>query len=232
MNQQNKNGANMKNDHWIITQEGLHFINDMTALAMHELKNKLAIINENSGLIQDLFFMAKQGRELNIERIEAISHKIQKQVKLSDAIIKKVNHFSQSLDLNQQDADLEQVMNSVVSLADRLIEKRGYSIQIISPAEPIIINENLFILKNLLWKVIDLLSFPGDQGSALEISFKEERQGPLIFFKTGSQADSLYNNILESHEINAMVRHLNVEFKPLSDQAGIGLFWPDDIKKN
>lgn len=219
----NKNGEGMTKDHWTITQEGFHFISDMTASAMHEIKNKLAIINENSGLIQDLFFMAKQGREIDIERIESISHKIQKQVKLSDAIIKKINLFSQSMDMNDQDVDIEQAMISVVSLADRLIEKRGCSIHIAESPEPVIIHTNLFFFKNLLWRILDVVCRPDGSGLPLHISFQLKPENPLIHFNTGPQTDQHYDVLTRSDEITALLDLIGFKIKAFYDTGQICL---------
>ena len=48
----------------IVTESGLQFFGKMTASISHEIKNVLAIINENAGLLEDLALMADRGAEI------------------------------------------------------------------------------------------------------------------------------------------------------------------------
>lgn len=214
----------------------MRFIEEMTASAMHELKNKLAIINENSGLVQDLTFIAKQkGNPLDIDRIDAISNKISQQVYRSDDIIKKVNRFCQSLDLPEQETDLEKTVVFVTALADRLIEKEECQVKLISPDTPVTVNTHPFFLKNLLWKVLDFLCISKGSSSLITITFNAEEKKKAVIFSSGTDAGSLIqeNDILtDSRDIHDLAQYLGAELTYLGESKDIGLIWSENTKNH
>ena len=56
----------------IIAETGLQFFGRISASISHELKNVLAIINENAGLLEDLTSMADRGKPIDSARLKAI----------------------------------------------------------------------------------------------------------------------------------------------------------------
>jgi hypothetical protein len=48
-----------------IAETGLQFYGKITASVSHEIKNVLAIINENAGLLEDFTFMADRGKPID-----------------------------------------------------------------------------------------------------------------------------------------------------------------------
>jgi len=57
-------------------ENALKFFGKMTASISHELKNVLAIINENAGLLEDLCAMAEKGRPVDPVRIKPCPEKL------------------------------------------------------------------------------------------------------------------------------------------------------------
>ena len=209
-----------------LIQAGMRFIEEMTASAMHELKNKLAIINENSGLVQDLSEMARQkGRSLDIERIENISTKIQEQVHRSDKIIKKVNQFSHDMDQPVQSVDLLQALNVVMSMGDRLIEKHGCLVNVELPESPIEVNTHLFHLKNILWRVLEPLCRSAGAAGQVDIFFAQRK----IVFKIMNSDDAgpQYDAVLDSEEIAVLAQYLSAQLMSEDNSSGISLLLND-----
>lgn len=201
------------------------FTSDMTTSATHELKNKLAIVNENAGLIQDLFYMAKQGRDLDITRIEAISHKIQDQVRLADIIIKKLNGFVQTMELSEEAVDLQQALQSVLALADRLMEKKGCSAEVLPPQAPVMVSADPFYLQNLLWVVINAACSLESCADAIRISFNEEAGRPSIWFDVKGAGETDGNSVLETENVKVLVETLGVETEVRKGKRGFGLLF-------
>lgn len=75
-----------------LTEEGMHFFGRMSASATHEIKNKLAIINENVGLMKDMAMVAESGM-LSFEKMKNIAENIKTQVERSNRIVKKAEHL-------------------------------------------------------------------------------------------------------------------------------------------
>ena len=53
-------------------ETGLRFFGTMSAANAHEIKNALAVINENAGLLEDLVAMVPKGIPLDPERLAAL----------------------------------------------------------------------------------------------------------------------------------------------------------------
>ncbi|MCG8688507.1 MAG: hypothetical protein MI892_26795 [Desulfobacterales bacterium] len=208
-----------------IQQAGMRFTTQMTTSATHELKNKLGIMNENAGLIQDLFYMQSQGRAVDMDRIETISHKIQDQVRLSDAIIKKLNEFVHTMDLSVDESNLVQSIESVLALADRLIAKKRCDIQVLQPKEPILAKANPFYFQNLLWEVIRAICSFETCSGPIRISFGEDTHCPSILFHADGVSEKDFNYLIDSDELGALTQVLKIEPRILEKKGGLGLFW-------
>ena len=63
-----------------LTECGLQFFGKMTASISHEIKNVLAIINENAGLLGDLALLAERGVAIEPQRLNDMSRTVMKQV--------------------------------------------------------------------------------------------------------------------------------------------------------
>ena len=75
----------------IITETGLQFFGRISASISHELKNVLAIVNENAGLLEDLTLMADRGQPIDPARLKIMAATVQKQIGRADEILKKMN---------------------------------------------------------------------------------------------------------------------------------------------
>ena len=59
-------GAKLKT----VAETGLQFFGEITASNSHEIKNILAIINENAGLLEDLALMYDRGAQIEPQRLK------------------------------------------------------------------------------------------------------------------------------------------------------------------
>jgi len=77
---------------------GVRFFGRMSASISHEIKNVLAIINENAGLLDDFALMAEKGMPLDPRRLGKVAESLMKQVRRADAIVRNMNKFAHSVD--------------------------------------------------------------------------------------------------------------------------------------
>lgn len=129
---------------------GLHFFGTMTASISHELKNALAIINENAGLLGDLALLAEKGRPLDPERLKTRAEKIRQQVQRADNIIRRLNRFAHSAHEGAASIDVFEVFEFTVALAARLAAMKTVSLTV-EPGTPVQMEVRPFQLENLLW---------------------------------------------------------------------------------
>ncbi|WP_054693217.1 hypothetical protein [Desulfosarcina cetonica] len=99
--------------------EGVRFFGEISASISHELKNVLAIVNENAGLLDDMVRMSEQGLCLAPERVSRAALSIIRQVARGDRIIKNMNRFAHSADLPREDLDIREVVDFIPELTAR-----------------------------------------------------------------------------------------------------------------
>ena len=135
---------------------GLKFFGTMTASISHEIKNVLAIVSENAGLLSDLILMAEKGIPINLERLAKIAETLKRSVKRSDAIIKNLNTFAHSSDNAIGKTDVGELIIFAGALFARLASMRGVTLVPVTPKEPLIITTHTFFLELLLWWCIEV----------------------------------------------------------------------------
>jgi signal transduction histidine kinase len=140
----------MNNYHGKVDTLGLSFFGNMTASISHEIKNALAIINENAGLLGDLVALTEKGRPLEPERLKTISENIRRRVQNADDIVRRLNRFANSVHGPVITTGIREVIESTIALSGRLATMKGITIAI-EPDETIQVETIPFILGNMLW---------------------------------------------------------------------------------
>ena len=106
---------------------GLHFFGKISASISHELKNVLAIINENAGLLEDFALMADRGVPFDAARLKTMAHAFKKQISRADTIIRNMNRFAHSTDQTVVTVDLAETIETVMAVTARFAFMRGIS---------------------------------------------------------------------------------------------------------
>ena len=177
----------------IIAETGLQFFGRISASISHEIKNVLAIVNENAGLLEDLTLMADRGKPMDPARLKMMAQAVQKQVGRADGIIKNMNRFAHSIDQNITTADIDQTIELVIALTARFAAMRAVKVDLQLPASPLTIPTAPFYLMNLLWLCLDFsMSASGDE-KRIELVVKETENSVRIRFRrlTGLSAARL-----------------------------------------
>jgi signal transduction histidine kinase len=159
----------------MIGETGLQFFGKMSASISHELKNVLAIINENAGLLEDLTVMAEKGMPIDPERLKTQASRIMKQIRRGDEIIKGMNRFAHSVDEPLRQVDLHDTSALVCALSGRFASMRGVTLDLEPPSIQISIVTNLFFLQNLLWLCLDFAM--ASTGAGKKATLKAEKMG-------------------------------------------------------
>ncbi|MCU0594347.1 MAG: sensor histidine kinase [Desulfobacterota bacterium] len=171
------------NGNWeLLGQPGLQFFGKMSASISHEIKNVMAIINENAGLLEDFTVMAEKGMPIDPQRLKTRASMIMKQIRRGDEIIQGMNRFAHSVDEPQRQADLNDTLSLMVALSNRFAFMRGVTLELEPAAEPVPVVTNPFFLENLLWLCLDFAM--GSTGAGKTVVLRAERSdtGPKIRF--------------------------------------------------
>ena len=209
-----------------LTQEGFRFFGKMSASATHEIKNTLAIINENVGFMDDLSMMSQDGM-LSCEQINSVSKKIKKQVQRSNNILKKLNQFSHSVDLSKQMADVETTVKFTLDLASRLIEMYEVTVEIIPAPSHISVNANQFFLENMIWKAVETACLGAKQDKKVTVSFKQDSETLAVWFSMGNIEDGFMDNLFMGDKDKVLIEYLDIVVKKDEKNSSFGLVWSD-----
>lgn len=163
---------------------GLQFSGSMTASISHELKNVLAIVNENGGLLGDLAMLAAKGRPLDPERLKTISGNIYRQVQRADVIIKRLNRFAHSAHEQASSQDIREVLAFTAALAARLATMKGVTFAVV-PGDPVQIEVRPFALENLLWLCLKHLLAVTEGDRTVEMDAAESGGRVILTLRLG-----------------------------------------------
>ncbi len=167
----------------IIAQSGLQFFGKIAASISHEIKNVLAIINENAGLLEDLTLMAERGMAIDPQRLRALSRTLMKQIKRADAIVKNMNRFAHSADASLQTIDLNDVIELLAALSNRIAVMRGITLNPQLNENPVTLKTSPFLLMNLLWLCLDFAMGAAGDDKVVELVTQKADANIQIRFK-------------------------------------------------
>lgn len=163
---------------------GLAYFGQMGATISHDIKNCLAIMNENAGLMSDHLMMAQKGVPPDLERFSDIVGRIEKQIARADGIVKSLNTFSHSMDKPQQQIDLDEALTLALALGTRIISNKGIKINHARAAETLYIDGSFFFLLFVIWSILENATQNLASGAVLNISsIKDENSQVCLRFQ-------------------------------------------------
>lgn len=149
--------------------EGLRFFGAMTASISHEIKNRMAVINEQAGLLEDLVAMAARGRPMDPERLTRLADNLKTQVAMADDILRTMNRFAHSVDTLWREVDIADIPPLSAALSRRLASGRNLSVEVVPAEAPARAETAPFLLMNLIWACIEGLMAAGLENAAVAI---------------------------------------------------------------
>lgn len=164
-------------------ESGLQYFGKMTASISHEIKNVLAIINENAGLLEDLSLMADKGRPLDPDRLKTLAGKIMSQIRRADGIILNMNTFAHSVDEPLKPIELGDILGLVMALSNRFASMRGVVLELAPFQDSIRITTRPFLLENMLWLCLDFAMDAAGRGKTVVVNAENTGNSAVIRFR-------------------------------------------------
>ncbi|MCD6560501.1 MAG: histidine kinase [Deltaproteobacteria bacterium] len=209
----------MSNEWRIIGESGLQFFGTASASISHEIKNVLAIINENAGLLEDLTLMADKGMPLDPERLKKIAGKVLGQIRRADKIIKSMNRLAHSVDEPIKNVDSVEILELIAALSVRFAAKLGVTLKVMPSEGPVNITTNPFFLENLIWLCLDFAIHAAGPGKTVELITENAKKGVRITFARLEGLAETQRLEFPSEQGNALLNALNAE---IGQNAGNG----------
>jgi hypothetical protein len=142
----------------LISEREIAFFGCITAGVTHEMQNVLAIILESSGLMDDLLSLYQQASFPYQEKFRGVLSSIERQVVRGMELIKRLNRFAHSPDIQWGRIDLNEAAEQVVFLSQRFarlkhitLETRPSSQPVFVTGSPVRLQMALFICLESSW---------------------------------------------------------------------------------
>ncbi|MBF0119344.1 MAG: HAMP domain-containing histidine kinase [Desulfobacterales bacterium] len=216
----------------LVGEIGLKFFGKISASISHEIKNIMAIINENAGLIEDLTLMSEKGIPIDPERLKNISAKIIKQVARADTILKNMNKFAHSIDEPFGQIELGELISLVCGLSARFASMKGVNVEVNNIKTPIIIITNPFFMQTIIFRCINFTMDNCEKGKTVFITSKDNGNSATIAFgKLREFFESKENLNFPQKEEKILLNALKSEMILSLDTKELILNIPKDINK-
>ncbi|MFZ0242124.1 MAG: hypothetical protein WAL90_10800 [Desulfobacterales bacterium] len=161
---------------------GLRFFGRVTAAVTHDIKNSLATINENAGLLTDLAAMAARGKPLDPERVNALALRIMDQVKRADGLLKSMNRFAHSVDDTIKKVDLNESLQLLADLSVRQAAMCGATLVVQPSPTPVEVETSPFGLLNALFACLEVAMTVAGRGSSIDLRPEKTGAGACVHF--------------------------------------------------
>ena len=220
------------NSNWdIVGKEGLQFFGKMSASISHEIKNVLAIINENAGLLEDFTLMAEKGKPIEMERFKTVASKIQAQVERADGIVKNLNRFAHCADYFSGEIDLNEMLGFVVILSERFAAMADVSFEHREADRQVPLKTMPFLLQNLLWLCISFAMEVVDGDKKINLLAEKTVQGARIIFSNLNGMEKISEDHFLSYKEKALLNVLGGQIFLIHDKGELILEVPDGVEQ-
>lgn len=161
--------------------DDLFFFGRVSASVSHELKNILAVINEQAGLLDDLSRLACRGMPLDPERLALAASCLLKQVRRGDAILTHLNRFAHTADAPRREVSLAETAALAVALGERQASMRQVALSA-APGPDARVSTDPFVLCRLLALCLEwAMAAPApDKAVAVLVEAGGSGQGPAL----------------------------------------------------
>ena len=148
----------------------LEFFGEVTAAITHDINNRLAVINENAGLLEDYVHMYRNGREMDPEKLGRVAENVKRNVSRAHEIVKTLNRFAHAVDKPVEQVDLQDTLTLSSLLSGRVLQKNDVSLNVDTTGDTVTINTSRYHLLILIWVCIKTAAGNAAPGGALSLT--------------------------------------------------------------
>jgi len=140
-----------------LTRKEVAFFGKITAGITHEIKNVLAIIQESSGLMEDILGVTEDGTFPHKDKFIKSVNRIHGQIQRGIDITSRLNRFAHSSDHCPANLDLNEITEQMVLLASRFARLKNVVLESSPSDSPLIIKSDPVSLEMALFESIEIL---------------------------------------------------------------------------
>lgn len=218
----------MHSEQWKILHAGeLAFFARVAASISHEIKNHLAIINEQNGLMGDLLAMAVKSGGIPATRMDAVVNDIAKQITLTDTIVRRFNTFAHTADKAAASVDVGDALVLLAQIGTRLARLKEKRLIVDKTPEHVVVRTNHFALLHLLYVCLNMLLEGAAKGDEVQLGLTvaEEEVRILMTARGGLESERVSG---QDHVFLLLLEMLGAGFAVDIDGARLILTIPKD----
>ena len=166
------------------------FFGTINRSVTHELNNVIAIINERSGLMDDLLMAENQGIPMDSEKFKQISNKIAMQVERGKTLIKRLNRFAHSTDELLTSINLNTLLEDITNLSQRLANLQNLQLEIELSGESISLISNPFFLQQAVYICFELFMAVPEKNHLITIELEKHETTARVIISGTFLADT------------------------------------------
>ena len=158
----------------LLTERGLACFGMITRSMTHEINNVLATINEISGLLDDYLAAAEEGSSVDFAKLRALGQRTGKQVERGEGYVRQLNRFAHTMDHPREAVDLQDCLEAMVDLCQRLARLRKVTLAGQYPSGRIAVEGSAFEMQHLVFRCIELALVATPPGASLVAEYEPQ----------------------------------------------------------
>lgn len=171
-----------------LLEQGLTFYGTITASVSHELNNVVSIIDQTTGLLEDMIAAVERGKPISADRLEHIAGSLRKQTVRGLNIIKHLNEFAHSSDVPRRRYDVVESVVNVVELSRRLADMKRVEIYVRSGSDIPECSGNPFFARRVLFEPVRLALLNARAGDRIDVCVEGSGANAEVSIEVPSRA--------------------------------------------
>lgn len=206
---------------------GLTFFGRMVASISHEIKNSLAIIDGNAGLLGDYMNLMEKGRAVNPDRILVLTGKIADHIHRADTLVQNLNQFAHSADLPQTQIDLCRLVELMKNITVRMAASHWATVSTRLPPQPVAVCTGAFLLLRLLIHCLEYVLQADNGPRNIEVQVQKKAEKAVIELSGAmglTDSDTLFS---ADRNVIGMLRELDASLLVDPEAGTLSIQLPD-----
>ena len=158
------------------------FFGKITAGITHEIKNVLAIIQQASGLMEDILSISPEAMIEHQDKIQISMDRIKVQIARGVDLTNRLNTFAHSTDESIAEIDLYRITEQLVALSMRFARNQQIDLNVYAPEEPIPVVTHPIQLQKALFGCIECCANAMTSGGRVNIYPRKSDEIPEVYF--------------------------------------------------
>lgn len=199
----------------------LQVFGKISAAVSHDLKNVLAIVNENAGLLDDLALRAAKCGEIPLDRLNVATSRMLKQVKRGDAVLKNLNRFAHTTDAPLLQGNVAETVALMVDLAGRQAAMRETVITVAPDAA--MVSTCLVYLESFVYLLLRHALEVLPRKESVEIAVAAEGETVCIRLVNPAGLPLIQDDVFPGAQEKALMERLKIDLQALPGTVALRL---------